>query len=365
KRVLTAGDRAIQAKKREQHHREYHDALEDAQATIRELAEGLRNRFGKYSVDHYFNDLIHRAHKSRSTRKVNPWNAYQKLDFLGEAGDASNINLTEINKQISDRWKTLSPTQREVITADSIQRIEDQRESKKLMTHSVPLNSFHDARSTIQSVETQLAQLHSRTGLEFLLVACRSAVEDFAKPFAYFSSDTIKGFFSSSLNRSIDDFALQLEAYVMSGIKGVVENSKTQTLELKKRTAALIVGKLRAIAGSTHLRMQYDRFDDLITRKHGIVIKNWPLKEFCNPSAVPTRIGLEVLFNAWESGVTRFQKLSPDEMSAWENEQFSSRIAMMSSSPPPTSIPASPSSTVSAVPSIPIPIAPTPPASVP
>ena len=81
KRVLTAGDRLVQAKKHEQHRLEYHDALEHAHATIRELAEGLRNRFGKHSVDHYFNDLIHRAHKSRSTRKVNPWNAYQKLEL--------------------------------------------------------------------------------------------------------------------------------------------------------------------------------------------------------------------------------------------------------------------------------------------
>lgn len=81
KRVLTAGDRLVQAKKREQHRHEYYNALEHAQATVQELAEGLRNRFGKYSVDHYFNDLIHRAHKSRSTRKVNPWNTYQKLEL--------------------------------------------------------------------------------------------------------------------------------------------------------------------------------------------------------------------------------------------------------------------------------------------
>jgi len=81
KRVLTAGDRSLQAKKREQHRHEYQDALEGAQATVRELAEGLRNRFGKYSVDHYLNDLIHREHKSRSERKVNPWNAYQKLEL--------------------------------------------------------------------------------------------------------------------------------------------------------------------------------------------------------------------------------------------------------------------------------------------
>jgi len=156
----------------------------------------------------------------------------------GEAGnDAQNIKLTAINKQISDEWKTLSAAQREAITAEPIQQIEEQRENKKLVAHSIPLNAFHDARSTIRSIETQvsgpwfadlqilmlsqLKQLYSRTGLEFLLVACRSTVADFAKPFAYFSSATIKEFFSSLLNRSIDDFALQLEAYVMSGIKGM------------------------------------------------------------------------------------------------------------------------------------------------
>lgn len=177
KHTLTVGDRVVQAKKREQHRHKYQDALADAQVTVWELAEGLRNRFGKHSVNHYFNDLIHRAHKSRSERKVNPWNAYQKLELermqrrpfmtsiaccltygsLGEAGDdASNLNLTEINKQISDRWKTLSPAEREAITAESVQRIEEQRERKRLMAHSVPLNSFHDVRSTIQSVETQV-----------------------------------------------------------------------------------------------------------------------------------------------------------------------------------------------------------------
>jgi hypothetical protein len=81
KHVLTVGDRLLQAKKREQHRREYQDALEQAQATLQELAEGLRSRFGKYSFDHYFNDLIHQAHTSRSVRKVSAWNAYQKLEL--------------------------------------------------------------------------------------------------------------------------------------------------------------------------------------------------------------------------------------------------------------------------------------------
>ncbi|KAF9778556.1 hypothetical protein BJ322DRAFT_1113916 [Thelephora terrestris] len=160
KRALTAGDCLVQAKKHVQYRLEYQDTLEEAQATIRELAEGLRNRFGKFSVEHYFNELIHWAHTSRSVRKVNGWNAYQKLELermKSEAGEnVSQINLTEVNKQISEKWKTLSPAQREDVTAEAIQRIEEQRMGKKLVAHSVPLNVFHNARSTLQSIETQV-----------------------------------------------------------------------------------------------------------------------------------------------------------------------------------------------------------------
>ncbi|KAF9786217.1 hypothetical protein BJ322DRAFT_1020300 [Thelephora terrestris] len=134
----------------------------------------------------------------------------------------------------------------------------------------------------------------------------------------------------SQASWTIEDFTLQLEAYVMSGIKGVaclspagaatqfsngffigvVENSKAQTLDLKKRVATVIIEKLR-----------------------------WPLAQFRNPSTAATRIDLEVLINSWQSGTTRFQKLTKDEKCAWKEEHFSSRVAMMSSPPPSASIP--------------------------
>ena len=80
-RVFTAGDRQAQAQKRASQQREYLAAVQAAQGTIHELAEGMRNRFGKHSSAHYYNDLIHRAHRSRTTRKVNLWNAYQKHEL--------------------------------------------------------------------------------------------------------------------------------------------------------------------------------------------------------------------------------------------------------------------------------------------
>ena len=95
----------------------------------------------------------------------------------GEAGEnASQINLTEVNKQISEKWKTLSPAQRKDITSEAKQKIEEEREGRKLAAHSIPLNAFHDARSTIQSIETQVGhpQLISLAVLK--LRSCRNCI---------------------------------------------------------------------------------------------------------------------------------------------------------------------------------------------
>jgi hypothetical protein len=174
-RVFTAGDRRVQAQKRASQRHEYFEVVQAAQGKIQELAEGMRNRFGKHNAAHYYNDLIHRAHRSRTTRKVNQWNAYQKHElarmksksphsgrdcdspyaFPGERDE--DLNLTTVIKEISESWKRLSPEERQAVTVEPMQQLEEQRESRKLAAHSVPLNSFHDARSTIQSIETQVS----------------------------------------------------------------------------------------------------------------------------------------------------------------------------------------------------------------
>ena len=80
--------------------------------------------------------------------------------------------------------------------------------------------------------------------------------------------------------------------------------------------------------------MTYDRFNHHITQRYGVVVKNWPLKNFCNPSSVSSRIELEILYNGWQSGVTRFEKLTEDEMVSRDNERFASHLATMSAAPP-------------------------------
>ena len=164
-------------KKREQHRREYRDALQEAQGKIYALAQGLKEHFGRYSVEHYHNDLIHRAHKSRTTWRVNRWNAFQKLELRRIKGlwfewpsttyhdlscssieaNPGGVNLTAVAKEISARWQSLSKEDRINVTTGCMEEIEEEREAKKLGSHNVPLKAFYDARSTMQAVEKDVS----------------------------------------------------------------------------------------------------------------------------------------------------------------------------------------------------------------
>jgi hypothetical protein len=63
--------------------------------------------------------------------------------------------------------------------------------------------------------------------------------------------------------------------------------------------------------------MIYKNFEDHITRKHGIVVEGWPLRMFDNPSAIGSHVELNVLLRAWETGATRFRKMTEDEYMSW------------------------------------------------
>ena len=118
----------------------------------------------------------------------------------------------------------------------------------------------------------------------------------------------------------------------------ILEKLRTSIASSSPKTLPLNVSPAETLAGTAITRMAYDRFDELITARHNIVVRNWPLKRFCNPSAVTSRIELDLLYNAWKSGVTYFKKLTHQEMEAWESNRFSSRVELMG--PPAESIPA-------------------------
>jgi hypothetical protein len=80
--------------------------------------------------------------------------------------------------------------------------------------------------------------------------------------------------------------------------------------------------------------MYYKNFDQHITRKHGIVIEGWPLRTFDNPSAIGSQVELKVLLGSWETGATRFRKMSVQEHMTWmENHAESEPIPTIMDQP--------------------------------
>ena len=64
--------------------------------------------------------------------------------------------------------------------------------------------------------------------------------------------------------------------------------------------------------------MQYERYEDMIVDRYGIVLEGWPLEGKPRaPSTIGSRLELTVLIKAWENGTARFRKLSFEELEAW------------------------------------------------
>ena len=66
------------------------------------------------------------------------------------------------------------------------------------------------------------------------------------------------------------------------------------------------------------IKINYLNFDDAITNKYGIVVRSWPLKEFKCPGKINSLPDLQVLYNAWNNGLTTFYKMSLPELEEWD-----------------------------------------------
>jgi hypothetical protein len=75
--------------------------------------------------------------------------------------------------------------------------------------------------------------------------------------------------------------------------------------------------------------MSYQNFEDSITDKFGVIIENWPLKNFCSPNDVKSRNEINVLYHAWESGSTCFRRMGNEEWKKWQEDRFQSAMSQM------------------------------------
>lgn len=138
--------------------------------------------------------------------------------------------------------------------------------------------------------------------------------------------------------KSLKSKSLVYCSYVHTGIPNEVTPAET-TAQRRSRASDMILEALRESVVtrsfvSVHLhpekvaapdvvsKMFYVNFDEHITNKFGIVLEGWPLKKLVAPGIVGSRPDVDVIINAFSSGVARFRRLSPAELESWRQERF-------------------------------------------
>ncbi|RXW22250.1 hypothetical protein EST38_g3597 [Candolleomyces aberdarensis] len=323
RRKLTSFEKAAAKEKNAERNAKWTRALEDAKASIMKLAVELQSAFPQYSLNHCFKAVTQTATHSHIKRRpnVSRWNTYlsletQRLNEEREPG-APIIKTSEVSQQLGEKWRAMTCEEQHSVTEERVAILEKAKNLKKHGRHTVQIASFNDARATIQLMQEEIMNANARTGIEFLLFAVRSDLRQYNVPYFFRTSERFDDFFSVTLSKTIPDLTLQFEAWFLSGAEGVSRNYASNIIEMKKKIKHIINEKLADAVDGPVSRMSCKGFDEEITLKHGVVLKNWPLTKFCCPADITAHSNLDILLRAWEGEVTYFERLSPEDYKAW------------------------------------------------
>ncbi|KAI0371592.1 hypothetical protein BV20DRAFT_941838 [Pilatotrama ljubarskyi] len=321
---LTPLQKAQLELEREERARSLNSAVEEARDAVWDAAKKMHVEFQSHSAEYYYHLIMQSTCLKSRKRRTSRWNAYLSRGLqrrnaeLPEGADRTRVSDGDVARDIAEQWKAMSKEEQQAATDDTLKEMEEHRENHKKGTHTVPIQSFHDARATIANIQCELEDLHIRTGTEILLFAVHTDTSAYNQPYTFWSSKRVADFVSFATQSSVNAFVLKLEGYCISGMQGITYNYVQGLLKLKKDAAVLINKKLRTSTRGEITRMCYVNFDSKITARYGIVIENWPLKKFCAPGEICSRPELETLINAWTNGATCFCSLSDVEWLEWK-----------------------------------------------
>ncbi|KAG6835636.1 hypothetical protein H0H93_016289 [Arthromyces matolae] len=323
----TIAKRAANRKARAEEKEKYQTALMEAQQEVRSLAEKLRTEFGKHSVDYYEREILQLSRQYKNRKDTGAWNAFVSMEVKRRnallPADVPKKKANDYMSEISAAWNKLSQEERTEMTKDTVDTLRETNEMRQVARHNVPIASFNDFRATMENVGDELLRLNARTGAHALAVVVRGDREQYNRPFVLITSQRVNDFMDMTLQLTAEELGERLEAFMLSGVQGVKRNYIKDLAQKRSLISAIISTKLKETASTDVARMLYSNFDN-ITEKYGLVIKNWPLPKFQSPSEISSRVELDMLLNAWQSGTTHFYKLSKAEYDAWSDARFQS-----------------------------------------
>ncbi|KAJ3766983.1 hypothetical protein FB446DRAFT_793605 [Lentinula raphanica] len=324
---LTPQEKAVKKAARKQEKLLYQEAIADAHQQIYALAAEIHAKFPKFSADCITADIFQSARLNLvSTKNVGPYAAFlsaeaKRFNDAEEAVGRKHWKINQLAKKISEKWKNMSQEERIEATKDDLEALRERRENKEVGTHNVDITSSQDSTIMAEKLKEALKCLGVRTADEGLLIVTRGNMMRFHKPYVWTTSSRVDVFFESVYKAPPTDIGYRMDAYMVSGVEGVARIHVQAMADLKKEVRSLIFWKLQECAGTAVPKMFYTGFDHYITAHYSIVIKNWPLLMFTNPSQISTKTELDILWAAWNSDATSFYRMTTRKFQEWEAER--------------------------------------------
>ncbi|KAJ3969834.1 hypothetical protein EV361DRAFT_951116 [Lentinula raphanica] len=302
----------------------YNAALSEVYEEIRSLANGVHAKFPNIPVERILTDIYQSQRLKDSSKEISLYSAFTSAEMdsinskIPQGQDKKKVH--QMSATIAKKWAGMSKDEQVAASKDQLAVLRERRESKELGTwHNADISANHDTSMSVARIKEELTRLSSRTGDESLLIIVRGSITRFHQPESFTSSERAENFVTTVLKMTSVDLSLRMDAYMVLGIEGVARNQAQALLELKAKTSALILERLKEAAGKYSVKkMYYVNFEQHITRHYKISVKNWPLKEFKSPGSINTHADLTILLNAWTSGTAHFHKMTSQEYEEWE-----------------------------------------------
>ncbi|KIM74380.1 hypothetical protein PILCRDRAFT_14526 [Piloderma croceum F 1598] len=288
----------------------------DITAAIKDLDEVIDRLALKHGKSlEVVQELLHLGgHVLKSRRAVGVNNAYAhceaRCDTIWEDDPTkNNIKAIVHAAQELGGYQGLSSEQQQLL----VDQLVASREEENTGIVRRPMAQLQDARAVMERVRRELTNLHTRDGMEFILVSVRSSARHLSKTVT-FLTPAGRAFLTSVTKVQPLTWVNQFEAFAINGIAGMINNHELRKDEMKGHIVETLRDQIATISGAKVRRLEFAHYEKKIVEKHGIVIDGWTSPEFVSPSHFKKIEQVEKLFNAVNSGACKARKLSDVEL---------------------------------------------------
>ncbi|KAL0056757.1 hypothetical protein AAF712_016633 [Marasmius tenuissimus] len=270
-------------------------AMEEWLAKVEAKAASLGEDFGN-DAEYWLMPLYQNGKRMIKVKsKPNSFNTYKLI--VSRSGKKKT--LMEITEDHTEIYKKLT-------AAEKAKHVEDfeevqEKENLPLVTRPSGKSQAQDIAHIIANIEAMFELLRHQIGIDGFFLIVRNCADGIMDPYWYFTWPEVEEYMLLAVKPkwSLEEVSAKIEGFCIAGCDTSTE-----------------------VSGCPNPKVHYEDIDQMLTKKEGIVIENWPYPRFANLSHISSALpGLFDLQDKVRSGHIHFRKTSKEEHKKWLEEE--------------------------------------------